>query len=160
MWTYKNGKGSFSGRLTRKFGTKVSNKTLRRYCLALWSEIVRKRDGLKCISCGKENIRLNSHHLISKKILKFAYDLNNGVSLCSYCHAFSPINSPHLAGWEFENIIKDKCPEQYKWWVENRINLKDCFGYKPDYRQIFEYLKKEYNKLFTNSIIIGNKHAV
>ena len=123
-----------------------SQKTLRKDCLSLWSEIVKERDNFTCIICNRKNIRLNSHHLISKKIIKYKFDINNGITLCANCHVFSPICSPHLAPWKFEEELKYKSPSQYEWWIKNRKNLKYPLGFKIDYvdmiRELTDYKSK------------------
>jgi endogenous inhibitor of DNA gyrase (YacG/DUF329 family) len=53
-----------------------------------WSRGVLKRDSFTCYDCGKVGGRLNAHHL--KGFTAFPslrYELLNGITLCSPCHA-------------------------------------------------------------------------
>lgn len=53
----------------------------------VWSENVKKRDNYTCVECGSED-NIESHHIIefsSNENLK--YDINNGITLCSFCHS-------------------------------------------------------------------------
>ena len=73
--------------------TKIPNrqKRIKRIKLELsrlWSLAVRKRDGNRCLMCGKTD-NLNAHHWRHRKghSLALAYDVRNGATLCAYpCH--------------------------------------------------------------------------
>lgn len=55
--------------------------------MAQWREEVFKRDSYQCQFCGT-NRSLNAHHLFSYKgYPQFAYDVENGVTLCRQCHS-------------------------------------------------------------------------
>lgn len=52
-----------------------------------WSKKVKIRDNYICQICYRYGIPLNSHHLNSWDFfIKQRYDLNNGLTLCTYCH--------------------------------------------------------------------------
>jgi 5-methylcytosine-specific restriction endonuclease McrA len=54
--------------------------------LSSWSKEVRERDNNSCQVCGTTD-NLHAHHIISKHFFpELAYNINNGVSLCSTCH--------------------------------------------------------------------------
>jgi len=60
-----------------------------RYAIMAWKGVLMKRDGKKCVYCGKKGkrARLEAHHLIYKKTnRKMALIENNGVILCHKCH--------------------------------------------------------------------------
>lgn len=52
-----------------------------------WRTKVYKRDGYKCVLCGRMPKLLNPHHIIPwKKAKKYKYYICNGVTLCRGCH--------------------------------------------------------------------------
>lgn len=56
------------------------------YCLMLWSRLVRRRDGNRCVVCSGIR-RLQAHHVLRKSALNMArYQPGNGISLCEDCH--------------------------------------------------------------------------
>ena len=60
-----------------------------RYAIMAWKGVLMKRDGKKCVYCGKsgKRARLEAHHIIYKKTnRKMALIENNGVILCHKCH--------------------------------------------------------------------------
>jgi hypothetical protein len=62
------------------------------YCRGLWSELIRLRDGNRCVRCHGED-RLAAHHIVRKSYLPMAQFLTgNGITLCKLCH-----NVPHRA---------------------------------------------------------------
>jgi len=51
-----------------------------------WSLKVRGRDGFTCVSC-KGRKKTHAHHMVSKYYRpQFAYNINNGITLCVSCH--------------------------------------------------------------------------
>lgn len=51
-----------------------------------WGENVKNRDNDTCVICGK-NTKTHAHHILPKsKYPELATDVNNGVTLCRYCH--------------------------------------------------------------------------
>jgi len=58
--------------------------------LLSWGRKVKERDGFKCQSCGYDKDRrfLHAHHIKQKsKYPNLALNINNGITLCIYCHA-------------------------------------------------------------------------
>ena len=54
--------------------------------LRKWSLLVRKRDNFTCVSCGSISYT-HAHHMVSKYYRpKYAYVINNGITLCKSCH--------------------------------------------------------------------------
>lgn len=58
-----------------------------------WRKSVFERDFYTCQCCGKRNgkgngyIRLEAHHIVNwKNNKKLRYEINNGITLCQYCH--------------------------------------------------------------------------
>jgi len=72
--------------ITKKRRRKTFGKKPKKADLAVWSKIIRKRDGLKCLSCSSSK-DLHAHHMVSKhRRPKFALLIDNGITLCSMCH--------------------------------------------------------------------------
>jgi 5-methylcytosine-specific restriction endonuclease McrA len=60
-----------------------------RYAIMAWKGVIMKRDGRKCVYCGKKGkkAKLEAHHIIYKKTNKaMALIENNGIILCHKCH--------------------------------------------------------------------------
>ena len=147
-----NRRNSIVKRLNKNkhFGENASIKTLKRYCFEIWSELVKERDGHKCVMCG-ETSYLNSHHLISRKNLETAFLLINGITLCSCrCHDMG-LYSAHVSPWYLEKWIMENRKEQYNWFLKERFNIKH--GTKIDYKESLNNLLKEYDLLKPKEII-------
>ncbi len=72
----------------RPLNRKERIKRLKKAGLVLWSLVVRKRDGNKCLMCGSVQC-LNAHHWLFRKShsVRLALDPANGATLCAYpCH--------------------------------------------------------------------------
>ena len=105
---------------------------------ALWSKLVRERDGM-CMYCrGTEN--LNAHHIFSRSNYSTRWDLENGICLDAKCHTFSSKFSAHktpteftywlekLKGREFIDKLRLKAHEtnlrsKEEWYEELSVNL-------------------------------------
>lgn len=71
--------------INKKFVAPKSSQKQRGYHQGAWSALVRLRDG-KCTECGTIE-DLHAHHIKSfKNNPELRYDVNNGVTLCGYCH--------------------------------------------------------------------------
>jgi hypothetical protein len=97
---------------------KINISSLKKYCFELWSEIVKIRDGNKCFMCGQTE-HLNSHHLITRKWLRTAFDTRIGICLCVGCHEFK-ITSVSHSPWILEAKLKKERLEQYLWYYKER----------------------------------------
>ena len=65
--------------------SKLPRKRLEQKLDALWSALVKLRDGGKCQHCGK-TFGLEAHHVIERRYTATRWDLENGVTLCYHCH--------------------------------------------------------------------------
>lgn len=55
-------------------------------CLRRWSELIRERDGHRCVDCHSQG-RLFAHHICRKSFFGAAqFDTGNGITLCRECH--------------------------------------------------------------------------
>ena len=70
----------------RKFQCALADDRKTTYCLRLWSDFIRLRDGYRCVRCrGREG--LAAHHIVRKSFLPHARFLTgNGITLCRRCH--------------------------------------------------------------------------
>lgn len=88
----------------------------------IWKVAVKERDSYICQLCLKQYQKgetgLHSHHIISRVFKEFRHDINNGISLCYYCHHKGP-NSPHQNAIIFVEFLKTKKPELYEIAINN-----------------------------------------
>jgi len=119
---------------------KMSNKSGRNFCDELWAILVKQRDNNQCIVCEAQNM-VNAHHLITRKVFKYRWDVNNGITLCPKHHEFDVTFSAHTAPWALEEWLKENNATLYSHWVENRNNITNE---DINYEQIYLRLEKEY----------------
>jgi predicted restriction endonuclease len=122
---------------------KIAAKSGKGFCDNLWAEIVKIRDENRCVICGKEKY-LNAHHLISRKVFKFRWKIENGISLCPLHHNFSVELSAHTAPWGFEQWLKENRPNQYG---QHCIDRKEIENIKIDYNQIYYELENRFKQI-------------
>jgi len=132
-------------KIKQYLGRKASRKSLRKYCLEIWSELVRIRDGYKCFMCGAEKY-LNAHHLISKKWIKTAFEVDCGITICAGCHDFR-MTSAHTSPWVLEGKLERDRPDQHKWFITNRVEVRDGPQDEIDYQLQLAKLFEEYEKV-------------
>jgi hypothetical protein len=80
-------------------------KTLRKKADALWSRLIRARDGA-CRRCGRQpdEIILQAAHVISRRYKAIRWDERNGVALCVGCHHFAHMQ-PVEWDWAVQELI-------------------------------------------------------
>ncbi|MFW6130472.1 MAG: HNH endonuclease [Atribacterota bacterium] len=84
-----------------------------------WSEEIKKRDGYKCVICGKRAEKgrgkgLNTHHILPKEIKEFKEDIDNGITLCPKHHRYARKEvSAHQNSFAFSIFLKEFRPKQY-----------------------------------------------
>ena len=121
---------------------KMSKKSGRNFCDELWSYLVKKRDGQKCMVC-ENDMKPNAHHLITRKVFKYRWDTDNGVTLCPAHHEFDVQFSAHTAPWALEEWMAEHRPEQYAKHVKNR---RDITNEDIDYQEIYWRLEEEHKE--------------
>jgi len=106
---------------------------------AIWSEVIKIRDGYRCVLCGKTE-NLNSHHIIHKSRGKAVrYEILNGVCLCAGCHNFKIHKGDFLANKRLVEIVGSERIEAIQ---------KLLIGvYKPDYQKIIADLQEYKNNI-------------
>lgn len=64
----------------------IHNKRSRKWCLRLWSDLIKTRDEYKCVNC-KSNIGVQAHHIMRRTVCSIgAFEIGNGITLCGECH--------------------------------------------------------------------------
>lgn len=98
----------------------------------LWRDAIHERDGY-CQICGHKGSYLNAHHVIGRRNQNLRWELQNGLLLCSGCHALKTLSAHQDPIW-FLDWFKQKYPERYEYITSNRINngLKHDFDYWKD----------------------------
>lgn len=125
----------------------LNKKSGKNFCDELWGKLVRLEFDNKCAICNSlgtynpEDL-LNPHHLISRRVYKYRWDVGNGLLVCPKHHEFDLYISAHTAPWGFENWVKEHRPEQYTLWVHNRQDLEGDGEYK--YEEIYYNLEQQH----------------
>lgn len=125
----------------------LAKKTGKNFCDELWAKLVKLEFDKHCPICAEQGLPLeeammNAHHLISRRVYKYRWDTDNGITVCPKHHEFDLMLSAHTAPWSFEEWIKINLPEKYAKWVANRIDLQGDGKYK--YEEIYHRLEDEY----------------
>jgi hypothetical protein len=65
---------------------------------AMWAKLVKTRDKQACRECGCTDRKiLHAHHIRSwEDYPNLRYDVNNGITLCIFCHAAKHPEVAHL----------------------------------------------------------------
>jgi len=64
----------------------------------LWRKMIYKRDGYRCVICGKTGGKLNAHHIRSwKDFPELRFDIDNGITMCQSCHELVYRETPLFA---------------------------------------------------------------
>jgi hypothetical protein len=66
----------------------IDKKKLREINDKLWSLAVRNRDNYTCRMCGTQTKNAEAHHIIGRDNKVLRWDIDNGISLCFYCHRY------------------------------------------------------------------------
>lgn len=76
---------------------------------AEWRKRVYRRDKFKCQMPGcKNKKRLNAHHIQKwANAASLRYEVDNGITLCAWCHKFITGNEHHYQQI-FQEIIREK----------------------------------------------------
>lgn len=88
-----------------------------------WGNLVKARDGFKCVMCGSAEKELHAHHVKPwKSHPELRYEVSNGITVCAPCHW-----NIHAA--ENENPVNSVEPLTAKPTAEG--NTEPSFGRKP-----------------------------
>jgi 5-methylcytosine-specific restriction endonuclease McrA len=92
-----------------------------------WVRLVKERDNYTCQLCGKKldadkPAGLAAHHIIPRTIRELSLDVMNGITLCSYCHHWSPFavhqNCLYASLW-----LQTNRKEQYDYLVAKLLDI-------------------------------------
>ena len=86
---------------------KISKRKITKERDTIWSDRVKMRARGKCEKCGK-TLRLQAHHIFSRRYGATRHLLLNGVCLCAGCHLFWAHYKPE----EFRDWIVGKIGEE------------------------------------------------
>jgi hypothetical protein len=78
-----------------------------------WRDAVREQWSYKCAICERmePDVKLDTHHLISKSIKGCRYDVKVGILLCSLHHHFDSKLSAHKGSLQFILWLQTHHPE-------------------------------------------------
>jgi hypothetical protein len=97
---------------------------LKRECLSLWSKIVRKQVGGRCVFCGTTEY-LNAHHIEDRKMFPaLAFDTRNGLCCCARHHKFAADSVHRSFCFLYEYMVKNR-PEDIKYLQAHRLDKVD-----------------------------------
>jgi hypothetical protein len=84
--------------------------------LEKWGQEVKERDGYECKIC-KAKDKLHAHHIIPrKKDVSLWYDISNGITLCSRCHAKTEgFQKGHKLSEESRTRLSEKLKGRKSW---------------------------------------------
>ena len=122
---------------------KLSKSQGKRACDELWALLVKTRDGFKCAVCGDTNMP-NAHHLITRKVFQYRWDVTNGITLCPKHHEFDVSLSAHTAPWGLEKWMKENRPDQFSKHEHARENIENG---TTDYQEIYYRLEQQYKEM-------------
>ena len=111
----------------------------------LWTEIVKLRAGNKCQYCGRNNIRLNAHHIHSRSRYATRWDLDNGVCLC-FTHHRLMHDDPEEAMKFYKTLFTQEQWEQLKTKAHQLAKFS-----LADLEQMRDKLKEELKKFLTRN---------
>jgi 5-methylcytosine-specific restriction endonuclease McrA len=83
----------------------------------VFRQAVKRRDGA-CVVCGKTEA-LHVHHLITRSVRAYRHDIDNGVTLCVYCHQHWPY-APHVSPSKWMSWLDCMMPSKAQWIREHR----------------------------------------
>lgn len=74
----------------------------------LWSKAVRERDNYTCRKCGKYHKQTQAAHIFGRSRMSTRYDMDNGITLCYYCH----IHWAHRNIFDFADWVEEQLGEE------------------------------------------------
>lgn len=114
----------------------------------MWSLCIRMKH-LKCEICSRPGWRtskglniggLNAHHVIGRSNMLYRHNLRNGQCLCTRCHKWNPLCSPHMGGFKagagYQAWMEDKKLAQWKWYeqaIQTHPHGRSKYTHEEDY---------------------------
>lgn len=113
----------------KKLGSKAElKKSLDKLC----RELVFRRDGYRCVKCGKAT-NLQWSHVYTRRLLSLRWDPDNSKTLCGGCHLWWGQNPMDAAAWFIASYPSRAL----------RLRMKRQSKHKVDMKAIEVWLKQE-----------------
>lgn len=109
---------------------KLSEKTLKRKCMALWQGIVKSNADHKCEVCGRSDGILAAHHIVGRKNLTLRYDPKNGCCLCYQHHVGGNQSAHNDPQWFLNEWLVTKRPDDYNYLWEKKMEIATNMDYE------------------------------
>ena len=119
---------------------------LRKLLDGMWGELVRANG--RCEMCGESKGQMQAHHLISRSILAYRWNLLNGACLCAGCHKFKK-TAVHVSPWVFYDslgVLLDG--KRANWFAEHKNRLDEPAPTLAELQDYFKMLDADYFKRF------------
>lgn len=111
-----------------------------------FSDVVRKKAGHVCESCGKVEGRMECAHIYGRSAKSVRWSLDNAVCLCHYCHMRFTANPIEFTAWlerELGQGHMDMLRE--KWQVLMKTNKELRKEIAKHYREEFKKMDQDEN---------------
>lgn len=111
-----------------------------------WKQLVKDRDGNKCVKCDSEE-NLHCHHIIPwKDKVELRYEISNGMTLCASCHCSIEMTGKHWnAGKVRTAEMRKKMSESRKGRIPWNKGLKGKIQSEDQKKKISESIKKHWS---------------
>lgn len=111
-----------------------------------FSDVVRKKAGHVCESCGKVEGRMECAHIYGRSAKSVRWSLDNAVCLCHYCHMQFTANPLEFTAW-LEGELGQGHMEMLreKWQVLMKTNKELRKEIAKHYREEFKKMDQDEN---------------
>lgn len=111
-----------------------------------FSDVVRKKAGHVCESCGKVEGRMECAHIYGRSAKSVRWSLDNAVCLCHYCHMQFTANPLEFTAWLQEELGEGHMDMlREKWQVLLKTNKELRKEIAKHYREEFKKMDKDEN---------------
>lgn len=109
-----------------------------------FSDVVRKKAGHVCESCGKVEGRMECAHIYGRSAKSVRWSLDNAVCLCHYCHMKFTANPLEFTRWLEETLGEGHMEMlREKWQVLMKTNKELRKEIAKHYREEFKKMDKD-----------------
>jgi hypothetical protein len=111
-----------------------------------FSDVVRKKAGHVCESCGKVEGRMECAHIYGRSAKSVRWSLDNAVCLCHYCHMKFTANPLEFTAWLQEELGEGHMEMlREKWQVLMKTNKELRKEIAKHYREEFKKMDEDEN---------------
>jgi hypothetical protein len=111
-----------------------------------FSDVVRKKAGHVCESCGKVEGRMECAHIYGRSAKSVRWSLDNAVCLCHYCHMKFTANPLEFTAWLQEELGEGHMEMlREKWQVLMKTNKELRKEIAKHYREEFKKMDQDEN---------------